>query len=192
MANTLRSHNGSLDYYFFDGTSVSDHSGSNSGISLNAGAVTNVLGIGGVVGTLASGIGLGTGSDKGAGTTYTQQRIISIPPHTKVNLPVHRSVSGKEIYEKFESFGTDDLKTLSKKKDGISKWDSKFYEESQSLDSYQYFITYSTDSDFSTFKQLNFTLFTKECLGIPLASLELKDVKNGDDYIIAGYSTIED
>lgn len=71
-------------YYVPSSTSVS--SSTSSGAGLNIGAVTGALGIGGVVGTIASGLSVGGGSTNGSTTVTYAQRIITIPPRSTVNL----------------------------------------------------------------------------------------------------------
>ena len=67
-------------------SSSSSGSSESSGIGMNLGAVTGVLGIGGALGTLANGISVGQGTTTSESTTIYAQRIIAIPPHASVNI----------------------------------------------------------------------------------------------------------
>lgn len=53
-----------------------------SGTSVNMGAVARAMGVGGAVGTLASGVNVGGGSTSGTSTVTYSQRIIAIPPYS--------------------------------------------------------------------------------------------------------------
>ena len=71
-------------YYDTKQTTIS--SGTGSGVSLGLGAVANAFDIGGIAGTLANGLAVGTGSSKSASTTYAQNRILTVPPMATANL----------------------------------------------------------------------------------------------------------
>lgn len=71
-------------YYIPSATSVTSTTG--TGASVNLGAVTGALGIGGIAGTLANGVNVGSGNSKGATTVTYTQRIITVPPHSTVKL----------------------------------------------------------------------------------------------------------
>lgn len=63
-------------------TSTTNSKGSQSGISLGLGPVADVLGIGGIAGTLANGIGISGGTNNSKSTTVYSQRFIAIAPHS--------------------------------------------------------------------------------------------------------------
>lgn len=71
-------------YYVPSATSMT--STSSSGVGVNLGAVAGALGIGGVAGTLASGVNVGGGGSKGSTTVTYAQRILTVPPHATVKL----------------------------------------------------------------------------------------------------------
>lgn len=73
-------------YYIPQATSTTK--GHGTGASVNLGAVTGAAGIGGAVGTLASGINVGGGQSSSTSTTTYSQRIISIPPMSSKTLEV--------------------------------------------------------------------------------------------------------
>ena len=72
--------------YYVPSSTTTTH-GASSGGSVNLGAVTGALGIGGVAGTLANGINVGGGSTNSTTSTTYSQRIIAVPPMSSVNLP---------------------------------------------------------------------------------------------------------
>lgn len=75
-------------YYVNNGTAqqlytnaVTTHfSSSSRGTSINLGSITNTLGIGGAVGTLAQGINVNGGKTSGTSTEIREERYVSIPP----------------------------------------------------------------------------------------------------------------
>lgn len=66
-------------YYTSEDISVGQSSG--GGVSLGMGAVTNALGVGGVIGTLANGVSVNRGSEGMVNKSYSQMRVLSIPPY---------------------------------------------------------------------------------------------------------------
>ena len=86
-------------YYIPQATSTTK--GHNGGASVNLGAVAGAVGIGGAVGTLASGVNVGGGQSSSTSTTTYSQRIISIPPMSMKSLEV------KSIEEDWAGYNTN-------------------------------------------------------------------------------------
>lgn len=79
LGNTFFSRkNESQAYYVPSATSTG--ASTSSGVSVNAGAVANALGIGGNIGKLANGIDVGSATEKTSVNTVFSQRVIAIPP----------------------------------------------------------------------------------------------------------------
>ena len=77
---------------------TSSMSSSTGGGSVNLGAVTGAMGIGGAVGTLASGVNVGGSSTSGEVTTTYAQRVIAIPPMSVYRLsPVLLAAKGQRM-----------------------------------------------------------------------------------------------
>ena len=78
-------------YYILNGTAkqlytnsvTTNFSSGSRGTSVNLGSVTNALGVGGVVGTLARGVNVGGSNTSGSSTQVFEERYISIPPMTR-------------------------------------------------------------------------------------------------------------
>ena len=87
---------------FFKNAVYNEGSASGQGGSVNLGAVTGTLGIGGPIGTLASGINLGGGSSQSAGVTTAEQEVLVVPPHSSVIMPGRKISNGKKILECYE------------------------------------------------------------------------------------------
>lgn len=71
-------------YYVPTATQVTNSS--SSGASVNVGAITGALGVGGVVGTLANGVNVGGGSTSTTSNITYSQRVLIIPPKSKLEL----------------------------------------------------------------------------------------------------------
>ena len=163
---------------YYNTQQITTNQGSGSGAGVNLGAVTNALGIGGVVNTLAGGMNVGGGSQSSVTTTHTDERIIVVPPHAKVQLSKDEAVPVKT-----SSFSLDQYKMLSFAEDfcnlesipGLKRGEFRQFTEDDSPMSKRYMLTYALDADFRTIKQLDFKLFVKDAVGIkflPFSSYE--------------------
>lgn len=77
---------GGIGTPFYTPSATQVSSGSSSGVSMNAGAVANALGVGGALGTLAGGLNVGGGSTSTTTNITYSQRVVSIPPMAALNL----------------------------------------------------------------------------------------------------------
>lgn len=88
----------------FSNTVTTVSSTSTNGASLNLGPVAGALGIGGVAGSIASGINVGGANTHGTAVQQYEQQVIILPPHTsqKTEIPkasnLH-SITGNTSYE---------------------------------------------------------------------------------------------
>ena len=94
LANCFSILNGEAEpYYVPSATQVTQ--GNSSGVSVNAGAITGALGIGGAIGTLANGVNVGSGSSSATTNITYSQRVISVPPMSSKKLeskPIGREI----------------------------------------------------------------------------------------------------
>ena len=65
---------------FWDNTQVVNSGGNSKDVAVNLGSITNAIGVGGVVGTLAQGISIGSGSSTSTSTIKQDERILRLPP----------------------------------------------------------------------------------------------------------------
>lgn len=169
LGNTFRvDGSGNYKIYYNTAQTTVNH-GSGGNVGLNVGAVSNVLGIGGAVGTLANGINVSSGKYNSSSTTYTRQRVIAIPPHGKSVLEqceweyLKGAALWKEennVYKSYcEGFNYDYAKIPVK--DG----ELLHYTFDESPQKYRYTITYSTDETFSSWEALTLNVFVKDLLG---------------------------
>lgn len=85
MGNSFITRNGKSEPLYIP-SSTTTSSSKSGGVGVNLGAVADVLGVGGVVGTLANGVNVGGGTTSGTSTVTYSQRIIAIPPKSTKQL----------------------------------------------------------------------------------------------------------
>ena len=138
-------------YYVNSSTTTS--TSSESGGSLNVGAITSALGIGGILGTLANGVNVGGGNTSGTSTTVYADRIIIIPPHST------HSLSPKLFYNMYleEPYKTDF------KFGDIFKYNQP---ESLSESPWEIVVSYSMESDLNTMRRYQAGIFISEEMSV--------------------------
>lgn len=142
---------------------------SGTGASVNLGTVADAFGVGGVVGTLADGVNVG--GDKGkmnlVTTTYKDDRILFVPPHTSVALSTdsYRESPKKKKYiivtgssELFDVYHT--TFNLELNYDEIQT-----FTEENSPKTINYTITYSFDKELKKCRVTNFGVYLKSAFG---------------------------
>lgn len=85
LANTFYVSLGQSICYYIPSSTTNSHSSLGGG-SINLGAVTGALGLGGAVGTIANGVNVGGGSTNTTTNTTYSQRIVAIAPQSTINL----------------------------------------------------------------------------------------------------------
>ena len=168
---------GSSYTYFEPSEQITATQGGEIGASMNMGAVTGALGIGGIAGTLAGGLNVGRSSNSSTSITYNQQRILAIPPYSFRYLTEDKyvqirkegsfNVAKYKTVEKSERFL---FMSLSPEMIGISKnnlhnGEVLTFAENDLPWSRKYIITYSTSETFRTYSSLNCEMFIKEIIG---------------------------
>ena len=152
----------SESYYSHESKTVSNSS--SSGIGLNLGAVTGALGIGGAIGTLAGGTIVGGGSQGGVSTTYTNNRILTIAPHSKQFLSEYKEVNVKG--GKWECLSDIEHYEFTFGKRGIVKKNNVVaLSEKDSPYKAGHIITYSSDINFSKYSTLKVNLYVRNIIG---------------------------
>ena len=152
----------SESYYSQKSTTVSNTN--SSGAGLNLGAVTGALGIGGAIGTLAGGATIGGGSQGGVSTTYTNNRFLTIAPHSKQLLSEYKEVKVKG--QKWECLSDIEHYEFRFGKRGIVKKNNVVaFSEKDSPYTAGHLITYSTDMTFSKYSTLKINLYVRNIVG---------------------------
>lgn len=164
---------------WYDSTVIGTNNSSGGGATLGLGAVSSALGIGGIVGTLASGIGIGGGNSSSTNVTTQMERIIAIPPMSEVPLPPHKYVVDKKIYSDYEIFRIDRLKL--KDKLAMRKYELKKYTYDETLFKRDYYITFSKTPTFNTYCTIPIYLYVRAiygCSGFEDVKVENYNIEN--------------
>lgn len=191
--------NGGYSVPYYTNSVFKEGSGNSSGASMNMGGVAGALGIGGALGSLASGLTLGGGSSQSSEISTVEQRIITIPPHSRATLPGEKYSNGKEIIELYEPFyfhnkkwretdmsqyaehltvavdhkaqkvGDDPQATV--KSLNVRKWMQTDYTPENTPKKIGRIITYSTSPDFTTYTSLPVNLYMRAAFGVTVPKI---------------------
>ena len=177
----------SESYYSQETTTVSNTSSSGGG--LNLGAVTGALGIGGAIGTLAGGVTVGGGSQGGVSTTYTNNRILTIAPHSKQFLSEYKEVNVKG--QRWECLSDIEHYEFSFGKRGIVKKNNVVsFSEKDSPYTAGHLITYSTDMNFCKYSTLKVNLYVRNIVGCQWYNYGMSDWGGNKEKVL--YKRIKD
>ena len=189
LANSFKISDKGISTPYYSNKTYTVNKSSGSGGSINVGAVANAIGVGGTVGTLASGLNVGGGTSSGATVTETEERILTIPPHSSAKLPLVKTVNKKEISEEPEHFWPSVVP---------NNMNIKLHEykeictQKNSTSIHRRIITYSTNPNFTTYKRLNIGIYLKGGLGDYYSSLTYLDINpqclksTNWDYLLIG------
>ena len=189
LANSFKISDKGISTPYYSNKTYTVNKSSGSGGSINVGAVANAIGVGGTVGTLASGLNVGGGTSSGATVTETEERILTIPPHSSAKLPLAKVVNKKEISEEPEHFWPSVVP---------NNMNIKLHEykeictQKNSTSIHRRIITYSTNPNFTTYKRLNIGIYLKGGLGDYYSSLTYLDINpqclksTNWDYLLIG------
>lgn len=141
----------------------------NVGVSVNAGTITDVLGVGGVIGNIANGINVGGNKGSSTGVTVFSQRIIALAPHSSY------------IFEKMNIYRSEDQYTKTEK---YTVGSSVSFHEPQNINDcpWNLVLSYSTDEDFKTKNVMNVGIYISESITFPRAGWNSFSI-NTDKYI---------
>lgn len=166
--NCFRILSGNAYTYYDPSEQTTISNGNTTGASMNMGAVAGALGVGGAVGQLASGLNVGAAKQHSVSKTYSQQRVLAVPPHSFRYLTEEKIVESKgskyggyvlvEDAETFSFYGAR-LPNIS------SCGDENVFTEQNTSDNMQYIITYSTSEMFSSYSCLTCNMYIKEVIG---------------------------
>ncbi len=155
---------------------TSSMSSSTGGGSVNLGAVTGAMGIGGAVGTLASGVNVGGSSTSGEVTTTYAQRVVAIPPMSVYRLsPVLLAAKGQRmsdyvVCDKLSGFSGDCVDLfVSKSLPGIPELkigDNLFFDEDDEVFNLSTFFTYYFSESMTESQKIKTDYYLKEILGV--------------------------
>lgn len=162
LANSFKIDDKGNSEPYYSNKTYTVNSSSSAGAGVNLGAVAGALGVGGAIGTLASGINVGGGKTGGTSVTETAERFMIIPPHGTITMPLSKQQNKKSFEDLPERF--DPTRSPSTLDIRINEYRDLWTEEN-TISTYRRIITYSTNPNFSTFKKLNFGIYLKGALG---------------------------
>ena len=147
-------------FYTTEQATISQESSTNAGIGVRG---------------LANMLGVSTGKSSSVSTTYTDERILAIPPHSTKKLKEYKQVDVN--IKKLEYKTISDLETFyclyPDKTQRLNKYEYISYSEEKSPYKREYIITYSTTQDFLHTHQLNMKMFARYLYGDDYACLDL-------------------
>lgn len=173
LANCTRTNNKTGESYsFYDGETVSVSHGNTSGIGLGAGTSLGIIGVG---------TGFGTSTTNSTSRSYSQERIVSIPPHgmkiirdfklAKIKSEKVEIVArGEELYFGYswpdkEIWGGIQYQQHSIAKDIVREGEVLNFSFAESPLVLEYIFTYSNVPDFSTYSVVKSNLYMRSLLG---------------------------
>ncbi len=159
---------------YYKNTATHTSKDKNVGVSVNAGTITDVLGVGGVVGNIANGINVGGNKGSSTGVTVFSQRIIALAPHSSYrfeDMNLYRSENDSK-YVKDEKYTVGS---------------SVSYHEPQNINDcpWNLVLTYSAEEDFKTKNVMNVGIYVSESITFPRAGWNSFSI-NTDRYIKYG------
>ena len=177
--NCFKVYNDGYSFCYFDASmQTTVNNGGGSGGSVNIGSLAGALGIGGTIGQIASGVNVGGGTSSSVSTTYASQRFIAIPPHGNKYLTEY--IWGGEGKRRTCVESPEDFSLLWLWRDNheckstveiglrrgiVNKNGTRVFNENELPWKREYFITYSTDANFSSYSALHAELYIQEIIG---------------------------
>lgn len=145
---------------FYNNLTVSHTNTNSGGVSVGLGSITSALGVGGIAGSLASGISVGGGQNNSTTVVENEASIISIPPGGKTSMPAKKYTNDKKN-KSVENYEFIECSTSVKPSDVIEKWKFTDCGDSNIENKTTFMITYSTQADFSQYSTLSISLYPR-------------------------------
>lgn len=186
LANTFFTRGENAMAYYVPSSSSSSH-GSSSGGGVNLGAVAGALGVGGAVGTLASGVNVGGGNSNGTVNTTYSQRVIAIPPMSSKSLDPQLLFIKDGYLSKGliidSHYPKNWLPIFRFDKNMLKNGEKIKYEESESPLTFSFFVTYSASENFNQTQNAKLDFYLRELIGFPKGWGLYKGFNNYNVYI---------
>lgn len=176
--NCFKIYNDGYSYCYYDASiQTTVNNGGSSGGSVNIGSLAGALGIGGTIGQIAGGVNVGGSSSSSVSTTYASQRFIAIPPHGSkflTEMIIVGEGKRRKVVETPESFffwsggSSHECKStvdVGLKRGVVNRNETKVFGENELPWKREYYITYSTDDNFSSYSVLHAELYIQEIIG---------------------------
>ena len=156
---------GSVATAYYTPTTTSTVSSNSSGVGVNLGGVTGAMGIGGSVGKLANGVTVGGGSNSTSVSVTYSQRVIAIPPLSKLTLEkMNFFTVGAKYRASYDVYCVWDTRKIYTRvgKDDIKTGDTFNYSNGNSPFKCNFYATYSFTEDCSIVKVIKTELYVRQ------------------------------
>jgi len=167
LGNSFFIRNGKASPYYTP-SATSTTTGSSGGASINLGSVASALGVGGIAGTLASGVNVGGGKSSSSSTVTYAQRVVAIPPKSEIRLEFQPYFLSNSSYWKFQTdrYTKNEEKIVTKSKGfDIDRGETIIYTEKDNTLTYGVRVAYSFKESCQHISTLHADIFLKEILG---------------------------
>lgn len=185
LANTFAGTGKKMEPYYIP-SATSTSATSTSGTAFNLGGITNGLGIGGVIGSLANATTVGSGSGSTTSSVIYSQRVVSIPPHSTIDLQ-YKKIASNEFLGTSKKKGFRQAITYVKPGKDLYIGEEIFYEDNNSPFKLNFYATISFDDNFSESFTSSVTLYCKKVVGIKgsknLSEVDLDPLKISNECI---------
>lgn len=162
LGNSFFVRNGEAAPYYTP-TSTSTTTGTSGGASVNLGSVVSALGVGGIAGTLASGVNVGGGKSSSSSTVTYAQRIVAIPPESEIKLEHQKYCNTKYDCSKIR-ITKNSIWTL--ENININQGEVNTFTEEDNILNYSIRIAYSLEENCQQTFKLYATTYLKEIMGV--------------------------
>ena len=168
-------------YYrtFHDNRTYTETKGGSKSGYFNLGGITNAIGAGGVIGSLANATTIGAANASGINITTSDDRILSIPPHGKISLPSRKYIGKSQIFERYEYFPRPYYASIT-----MHKWETQYFNEGELPNYLKFCFTYSDTPSFDTYSTLNCELYCYEIIGQLFDYYPSDKLHNSNEFII--------
>ena len=177
LGNTFRVDSDNLYRRYYDQTeTISVSSGKTNGGTVNLGPLASSLGIGGVAGTIANGVSVGGGNSYSATTTYSNERIVVVPPLASAPLcswKAHTSINAWISYGENLGWIDESMPETNKffiRYGDVNVGECKIFQYEDSPLKKEYSIRYSKDEQFNKYSTIQFGLYIATIIGTELKS----------------------
>lgn len=168
-------------YYrtFYDNRTYTETRGGGKSGFFNLGGVSNALGIGGAIGSLANATTVGSTNMNGINITSTDERVMTIPPYGEITLPSRKYMGKSQVFERFEYFPRPYYPNIQ-----MHKWEVQYFNEGDLPAYLKFCFTYSDSPSFNVYSTLNCELYCYEIIGQLFDYTPSDKLHNGKDFII--------
>lgn len=167
LGNTFLTVGGHSQAYYTPGAQSMTTTKS-KGASVNLGAVAGAMGIGGAVGTLASGINVGGGNSTNSSNVVFNQRVVAVAPFSKLPLSQQSMQDNDFLFVK-KGYSSNYMMIYTSER--LFQGHPVVYDEETSPSKLSFFLSYSYSEDCVNLKQMSVNLYAQSLYGLaPIAN----------------------